>query len=566
MAHQALVNVEDVPGGVTKINLTNNKLFVQQQPGAMSAWWGYAVWYGRYVTDSHVVGNTIYNTRGGFIAHYNCQVEIKDNLIYNTKGGIQNYTHSATDAANRVISNNSWETVHNEWDIVWNSGGGPYDLDENALVLGISQSNNDAYVVSQMPTAYTTPPQLIYGNRSHVFVNAVTGTETIGNSNGNINLPYKKIQDAIDAVVPGGKVIVAAGTYAEDLEIGKSVTLLGPNAAISPNTGTRVAEAIIAPANETGVADPAVLITASNISVTMKGLTFDMVNTTDDNDRFVESINKTGVTMDVQNNRFLNAPGCINGNWYITGLTNPFTLILKDNFFYGSKVSNGISLWGDAHTVDIQNNVWKDNGGWTLNFNHVTGTIANNQILDTEENGANWYDEQAGFLFASENNLTLTGNTFDGLPNPSIRLYDSFKGNLTATGNIFKNTEDPTTGVIRISDGATLSGVHFDKNHFLNNPIVAQNLGTGTETLDVTPNWWGQATGPVAGQILGTTQYLPYCLNQECTEFSQASLSFSPVTVDGTCGPQVLDVMVADAVDITAYSLEITFDQAQGQD
>ena len=181
LAHQALVNVEDVPGGVTKINLTNNKLFVQQQPGAMSAWWGYAVWYGRYVTDSHVVGNTIYNTRGGFIAHYNCQVEIKDNLIYNTKGGIQNYTHSATDAANRVISNNSWETVHNEWDIVWNSGGGPYDLDENALVLGISQSNNDAYVVSQMPTAYTTPPQLIYGNRSHVFVNAVTGTETIGN-------------------------------------------------------------------------------------------------------------------------------------------------------------------------------------------------------------------------------------------------------------------------------------------------------------------------------------------------------------------------------------------------
>lgn len=501
-------------GAKANIQILNNKIYVDPQVGPMTGWQAQAIYFGRYTTNSKINNNTIYNTRSGAVAHYNCEVEYRDNVIYNTKGGIMNYTGSLADAANRVMTGNSWGTVHNEWDIVWNTGGAPYDMDMNIYVLQVSQANNDAYVCSLMSTL--VPQSTLTGNRSHVFA-ATTGTTTVRYDNGNINLPYAKIQDAIDAVVPGGKVIVAAGTYAEDLEIGKTITILGPNVAISPNGGARVAEAIVAPLNEDGVADPAVLITASNITVTLKGLTFDMVNTLDDSDRFVESINKTGVTMVVEKNQFLNAPSCINGNWYITGTTNLFSLTLKDNYFYGSKDSNGISLWGDGHTVDIQNNVWKDNGAWAVNFNNVTGTFSGNQVLDTEDNGTEWSNEQAGFLFASTNALTLTNNTFDGLPNPSIRIYDSFKGTLTATGNIFSNIEDPTMGVIRISDGAVLTGVNFEKNQFLNNPIVVQNLGTGTASLDVTPNWWGSIAGPEAGAFVGTAEYIPWCGDAECS-------------------------------------------------
>ena len=84
-----------------------------------------------------------------------------------------------------------------------------------------------------------------------------------------------RIQEGID-LVSGSTVYVAAGTYVEDPVIDKAVTLLGPNAAINPNTGTRVAEAVILPAYS--APDPAVcevMVYIEVSDVTIKGFTFD---------------------------------------------------------------------------------------------------------------------------------------------------------------------------------------------------------------------------------------------------------------------------------------------------
>jgi hypothetical protein len=90
--------------------------------------------------------------------------------------------------------------------------------------------------------------------------------------------PLLTVQKGIDYVQTGGTVHVAAGTYAEDITIDKALDLLGPNAAINPNTGTRVPEAIIVPA--TSDPDPYSSGSMSVIyvevdDVTIKGFTID---------------------------------------------------------------------------------------------------------------------------------------------------------------------------------------------------------------------------------------------------------------------------------------------------
>jgi hypothetical protein len=194
--------------GLTGVSILDNFIYVPTQSGAMSTWNGVGITVGSTTsTDFSIIGNTIHNVRDGVVVQYNNIGTISNNTIYNTKGGIMNYTGTQADADNRTMSNNAWGTVHNEWDIVWNSGGGPYDQDYHKDVLLLAAANNGAYIVSRM-TASATQPTLV-GNRSVVFVNTLTGTLTKSSTNGNINLPYATVALGNEAIVAGGTVYVS---------------------------------------------------------------------------------------------------------------------------------------------------------------------------------------------------------------------------------------------------------------------------------------------------------------------------------------------------------------------
>ena len=90
-----------------------------------------------------------------------------------------------------------------------------------------------------------------------------------------------RVQEGVDTVSTGGDVYVLAGTYAENVVINQSVQLLGPNAGIDPNTGSRVAEAVIVPAisDIDGSVNGGMVIEVRADNVTVDGLTVDGDNT-----------------------------------------------------------------------------------------------------------------------------------------------------------------------------------------------------------------------------------------------------------------------------------------------
>jgi autotransporter-associated beta strand protein len=103
----------------------------------------------------------------------------------------------------------------------------------------------------------------------------VVGTNIIGYD------AFPTVQGGVNAVAVGGTVNVAAGHYIGEVTISQPLALLGPNAGVNPNTGTRVAEAVIQPdANDPEIYDPNALVMVSIAAshVTIKGLTIDGYN------------------------------------------------------------------------------------------------------------------------------------------------------------------------------------------------------------------------------------------------------------------------------------------------
>ena len=82
-----------------------------------------------------------------------------------------------------------------------------------------------------------------------------------------MNLPYATVALGIDAVVPGGTVYVAAGTYSGQINVNKSVTLLGDPGDASPGPGAN------APVIDGGSAPGDAFLIANGVSnVTIKGI------------------------------------------------------------------------------------------------------------------------------------------------------------------------------------------------------------------------------------------------------------------------------------------------------
>jgi filamentous hemagglutinin family protein len=202
---------------------------------------------GRGVTGFAIRNNNIHDVRNGILINGISNTgSVTSNRIENTKSGI---SVQYTDAVGVAISGNTEGPIGNEWGLnlhlngVWipvtdtiNPNTDPYMQNAPTLtwqqsLLALSTANAGWGVQDQ---AYKS------SNRTQVAV-ATTG----GASNQGSRLtPINTIQGGVNAAVTGGKVNVAAGTYAENVSITKALSLAGAGAGqsiIRPASGDAVA-------------------------------------------------------------------------------------------------------------------------------------------------------------------------------------------------------------------------------------------------------------------------------------------------------------------------------------
>ena len=284
---------------------------------------------------------------------------------------------------------------------------------------------------------------------------------------------HPTIQAAIDAATAGDVINVCAGTYVEDLEIVKSVTLLGPNAGISPNSGTRSDEAIIYPV-ETNAAQA--YITASN--VTIDGFTFNGDNPnltsgypgTNNADidavaavyQYADNINNLVVKNNIIQNQTYFGVVIFGGSYSAPSTSGN---LVHDNLFedlghYDGSMSyalwgGGVLIYNDQYTRitdNVMNNVRI--GIQTGNFHDPNPGDAMYQVIDNNTIQARrrgiFYNLHTG----NPAPLTLSNNTISALANPNETVWDGIlMSSLSDASGIATNNNIDGSGVSVPSEG-----------------------------------------------------------------------------------------------------------------
>lgn len=285
---------------------------------------------------------------------------------------------------------------------------------------------------------------------------------------------YYKIQPAIDEAAAADVVRAYnktrnSGLYPENLVINKALTLLGPNDAISPNTGTRVPEVVILP-GETKKD----LVTVSASDVTIKGLTLN-----GDNPLITSGYNGTnGADID-------NYDGIFVGVDYVNNL-NVQNNIFQNLMYFAVDLYGAYPIANNLATgILIHNNLIKDLGYYTgvdtdyafwgggvLIYNNYYARITNNVMTNvrTGIQTGNFWKANTGssdFQVIENNTIQARRNAiFHNLHYGSASPLTIKNNTITALSNEYETTwmgirysslSVNTYGIDNMIDGAGLT-------------------------------------------------------------------------------------------------------------
>lgn len=214
---------------------------------------------------------------------------------------------------------------------------------------------------------------------------------------------YATIQAAINAAAAGDTINVTAGTYVEDVNVNKAITLVGAGADVTKIVGT------------TGMKTPLTFATSGAL---VRGFTLTHEYTEAELAAWDNTtINNNGVTFNqnTAGNTLENCTVTLNRNGiYLNNTQN-------SNVITGNTITNnrtGINTTNNINGTQITNNMIS--GNWTLGFVYYSQGIATDfstVILTGNTFDSNWYSEilikDAG---TSAGTFDVSGNTFTDVP------------------------------------------------------------------------------------------------------------------------------------------------------
>ncbi len=400
---------------------------------------------------------------------------------------------------------------------------------------------------------------------------------------------YTDIQSAINAAdyessatSTSNIIDVLAGNYSGPINVTKPVSLRGPNADISPISGTRGEEAIL------DGALPLINLTTDRVSnVTVEG--FKLIGTTWSAVPGVIYSNKLNAhNVTIRSNIFSGSEGRsifttqgeegeYRDNWLITDnifenidpTTNPFQAAMMIHSIQNSNITNnqisntsygGIQIGHSAATTISGNHVTDVprsgiqvaySSGITVENNTITNAGNGEEMTDVRGFGAHTDDltENGGITLynADQTNITITGNTITGSYNGIAIRNDG-------------GSNAPLGSEISVNENSITGSIHY----------AVENLAGTPETpvlLNAEHNYWGSSFPDFGTLISGDVDYSPWWVTASGPDVVlSSSKAISSFTIPGEVGVTTINhtdhtvsLVVPFGTNVTALVPTITF-------